>query len=332
MNSGDSRNLCIDCLRGTSAVIVALFHFNAPYRELTDLYHRFIHFGHLGVPVFFVVSGYCIAAARTKETPLVFWCRRFLRIYPPFGASILLVLAIVGLRWATTGKNDAITLPHSIADWIVMSAGFTSPANGVAGINWVYWSLGYEIAFYVIVGLLPLRWLPAGAIALGVLGFWGVPFPFDRWGLFGLGVATYLWTKNQRIPAGMIAVCCVVSAIRRLPWGDPIAATGTALLIAFPPGPLLRPFRTLWTALATMSYSLYLIHVPVGCFLLMHYSPWEQDRRLGPAVLQESLLLIACLLVAWGFSEWIEQPAHRYARQLSERLKRIPPASPSPTT
>jgi peptidoglycan/LPS O-acetylase OafA/YrhL len=58
-----------------------------------------MHYGNLGVPMFFVISGYCIAAtaqsALERRTPLgtYFW-RRFRRIYPPYW--IMLGLLIVG--------------------------------------------------------------------------------------------------------------------------------------------------------------------------------------------------------------------------------------------
>src|SRR5262245_50699078 len=58
--------------------------------------------GYFGVPMFFVVSGYCLTAAgrravRTGEPPGWFLFCRAVRIYPPLWAAVLLAVVVYAL-------------------------------------------------------------------------------------------------------------------------------------------------------------------------------------------------------------------------------------------
>src|SRR5206468_1989679 len=102
---------------------------------------------------FFVVSGFCVAAARIKNATIPFWYRRLMRIYPPYWMSSLLVLAIIAFRLATVHVNDVIAVPRDVGAWLYTALALTTPASKVSAVNWVYWSLAYELAFYAILGL-----------------------------------------------------------------------------------------------------------------------------------------------------------------------------------
>src|SRR5258707_14126470 len=92
--------LTLDILRGVAALWVFTYHFPFYTAEsVNPTLLKFFHLGHLGVPMFFVISGYCLmASARTvrrrNETVTSFLFRRMLRIYPPFWCSVLVVVAV----------------------------------------------------------------------------------------------------------------------------------------------------------------------------------------------------------------------------------------------
>ena len=310
-----ARNQMIDILRGASATAVALFHFNEPYPVLSDAYHRFVKWGWLGVPVFFVVSGFCVAAARQKSGLISFWFCRLLRIFPPYWASIVFIIGVVGLRIASTGTNDVTRIPKDLGEWIYTVAALTSPASAVQGLNWVYWSLGYELAFYIVLGVLAWRRSGVFVSLFSILAFFIPGFPFDQWGLFGLGVACYHYAKRQYSTAVTIGVICLTSNFARLGLPQAIVGSMTALVVLFPPtcclGSVLRPLRKI----GLFSYSLYLVHVPVGCYLLPHYLPWRIDRSFWPSLLQDMILLAVSLIVAYIFYRLAEKPAHDFARR-----------------
>src|SRR5262245_58064568 len=86
-----------------------------------------------GVPIFFVISGYCITASadmtRQRRKPgLTFFWRRFRRIYPPYWIWLGLVVVVV---WAVEGffhSNFFVTVdagavpnpvPLSLWKWVV---------------------------------------------------------------------------------------------------------------------------------------------------------------------------------------------------------------------
>jgi peptidoglycan/LPS O-acetylase OafA/YrhL len=312
-----ARHQAIDILRGCSAVAVALFHFNVAFPELHDAYHRTVKWGWMGVSVFFVVSGFCIAAARPKSGPVLFWFRRLSRILPPYWASVLVVLAVVGLRWVTTGTNDVTALPNDLIGWFYTVAALPAPASSVPALNWAYWSLGYELAFYILMGLLAPARTGALLVVFSVLACFAPGYPFDLWCLFGLGVACYHFTQQNYPTAIALGVVCLAASFLRLGLPQVVAGTAAALVILFPPAfalnRLFRPFKEI----GTFSYSLYLTHVPVGCYLLPYYLPWKLDRQLGPSLVQDAILLSGTLLFAYLFYRVAEKPSHDLARRVT---------------
>src|SRR5947209_659017 len=88
----------LDPLRGLAALWVFLFHFHfsEAFQHTLPLAHRLFKMGDLGVPMFFVISGFCLTAAGRRaivkaESAGAFLYRRALRIYPPFWCSIVVV-------------------------------------------------------------------------------------------------------------------------------------------------------------------------------------------------------------------------------------------------
>src|ERR1700730_6258229 len=98
------RLLGIDLLRGVACLAVVGFHIYhmsgvdespSPWRWV---FYPF-HFGSSGVTIFIVLSGFCIhlSVARTLKNSQrlraewgKFWRRRFIRLYPPYLAAIVL--------------------------------------------------------------------------------------------------------------------------------------------------------------------------------------------------------------------------------------------------
>src|SRR5688500_1389308 len=85
----------IDALRGIAALAVVLTHIPREHRGRIDgTFFAFlpIDFGTLGVPLFLVISGFCIHLAVARRALeghsasvdwAAFWKRRFYRLYPP---------------------------------------------------------------------------------------------------------------------------------------------------------------------------------------------------------------------------------------------------------
>ena len=133
----------------------------------------------IGVPIFFVISGYCIAATadsqRLRGRPAAtYFCRRFRRIFPPYWACValaVLVVGAVGMLGAPGLFSDAdheVPSPTSLglSQWIGNLALIETWRNAAFGGERKLfldhaWTLCYEEQFYLVVGLfllLPRRW------------------------------------------------------------------------------------------------------------------------------------------------------------------------------
>ena len=89
----------LDLMRGLAALWVFFYHFSLlfPFDQTSSFLHAAFCYGYLGVPMFFVISGYCMAAAarsalRREESVSSFLYRRMRRIYPPFWCSAVVTL------------------------------------------------------------------------------------------------------------------------------------------------------------------------------------------------------------------------------------------------
>lgn len=123
----------------------------------------------IGVPMFFVVSGYCIAASidslRRKPHSLsqYFW-RRLRRIYPPLWVAFGFVIGFTfAVRQFPRFFDNCRQLPRmeafSAMDWLGNLSATTSWLPGLFGDKGKYlltntWTLCYEEQFYAVTGVL----------------------------------------------------------------------------------------------------------------------------------------------------------------------------------
>ncbi len=124
-------------------------------------------FGWIGVPLFFVISGFCIHASALKHGELrlgnFFW-RRFWRIYPPYVAA--LIFAIVLSRTdigSPAGRAQLWSHLLLIHNW---------RPEWIFALNGVFWSLAVEAQLYLLYPLLwkmRARWGIGGALKLTLL-------------------------------------------------------------------------------------------------------------------------------------------------------------------
>lgn len=112
----------LDIARGLAALMVFCFHISNLITAASPTLGRLASYGYMGVPIFFVISGYCMAASakqvlRKNRSAGSFLRKRFLRIYPPFWASILVIMAIpyllAGLSILKTGNYIWPTLGYA---------------------------------------------------------------------------------------------------------------------------------------------------------------------------------------------------------------------------
>jgi len=205
------------CVRKTPMTAMPTHLWPARYRmidgwralaALTVVCHH-LHFGiqynvgHMGVMVFFVISGYCIAA--TSESCLrhghgltTYMRRRVRRIYPPYLFALLFFAATRLLKWTMGG---GMQLSSSIIVWLqtlTLTQWLTllwHPATYASSNQTLcvaaFWSLNYEEQFYLVIGAImvvssrlgwPIMW---GVLALMIPAFaWNLTHPSISYGFF----------------------------------------------------------------------------------------------------------------------------------------------------
>lgn len=96
----NSRYILLDAFRGISILWIVCFHVLKDVREQYIFILDFIiSYGHLGVQIFFVISGYGIAVSVDSryQKPLTFLLFRLRRIYLPYWWHLLFALLIIPL-------------------------------------------------------------------------------------------------------------------------------------------------------------------------------------------------------------------------------------------
>ena len=314
----------LDLFRAVAVLMVMAAHLG---RALPDAIAQFwFVYGRLGVEVFFVVSGYVIpySLARSGYRPFarggfpVFAARRFLRIHPPYLAAVVLTFAIawpwrhaIGLPWLETWGTAARSLVY-----------FYFPAD-----NPVFWSLLVEIEYYLLMGLLfPLLAHRRMEIAFGTLlallllarfsgepgGAFHLPQYLPR---FAAGFALF-WLGEGRI--GWRRFVVLVAALWLWDDGSPAAAATSITALA-----IMGAMR--WTGsyprfldplffLGTISYSVFLIHLPVGVKITALGQAFLGDGA-GWGVAIFLVAVAAALGMSTLFYHGVEVPFHRMAER-----------------
>jgi peptidoglycan/LPS O-acetylase OafA/YrhL len=157
--NSDKRLKSLDGVRGLAVLIVFLSHVSA--REISGIsWLNFHGIGHIGVYLFFVLSGYLLTQNLLSGQSLQeFYIRRFFRIVPLYFVVLLIVFA---------------TQMHGY-----YSPRYLHVENGVAGFikhmlfiqgDGVFWTIAAEFNFYLMLPLFVwagikfgARWLALGA-------------------------------------------------------------------------------------------------------------------------------------------------------------------------
>lgn len=143
-----TRYVNVDGLRLLCALAVLLFHYL--YRgSLEGLYAPLLtsaafsdvfKYGHIGVHIFFCISGFVIAYSASGRGAWAFATARFARIYPTF---ILCLTVLFAARWMWGGTAFPAHIGQYLANFLIMPQ-----LVGQEFMSGVYWSIVTEMIFY----------------------------------------------------------------------------------------------------------------------------------------------------------------------------------------
>jgi peptidoglycan/LPS O-acetylase OafA/YrhL len=216
-----SRLVALDLVRFFAAFSVVLYHYTARNSSAAfPLLKEITKFGYLGVPLFFMISGYVISFSANNRSAAEFVASRFARLYPAFWAGIsvtCITTALLGASQYSTGR-------------ILANLTMFNTYLGFEDIEGVYWTLHEELKFYGCVSVLLLfgvfskfkLWLSVW-VSLAVLHLLTHQPVFMGWLIspiysssFIAGVAFYLIRKDgvNRYNISILLVSLIVSGLR----------------------------------------------------------------------------------------------------------------------
>ncbi|MBD1365888.1 acyltransferase [Mucilaginibacter sp. ZT4R22] len=319
MINSPGRNHLIDGLRFLAACGIVLYHLNLPASEGGNWYQTLCGKLWLGVPVFFVISGYCIfiAIGHTK-TAGQFIVRRFFRIFPAYWFSLFVVALAVAFYLLVTGINSVTVIPRTVPGILATLTLLTDPFSEIHTVNGVYWSLTYEVFFYVVVYLVILLnnryWLPviigitliAAALPVQQHGFL---FWMRNWPVFSFGIALYYIIHNrQQLYWGLLLFVVSITGIIAIndypPYYILCFATGL-LIIANSRWPL---GENALSKPGDYSYGIYLLHIPVCCNILSYYRGEAIQNNILFNITFDVVMLIIVVLLSALVYNYIEKP------------------------
>jgi peptidoglycan/LPS O-acetylase OafA/YrhL len=178
----------MDGVRGVAVLTVFLSHSSGRDQSLAPWLH-FQGIGHLGVYLFFVLSGFLLAHTllRRRQSAGEFYVRRFFRIFPLYA---LVVTAVVCVQ-QSTGVLDLRFL-HVKDGW----AGYVRHLTFLQGDS-VFWTIAAEFQFYFVMPFLVVA-----------LGRWGRPAAMACAAFavaYGLWYLAIVWHWLPGLPALKLA-------------------------------------------------------------------------------------------------------------------------------
>ncbi len=318
----------LEPLRGLAALAVAWFHFTNGGNLVPagSWLQRSGAGGWLGVEVFFVVSGFIIPYSmhrggyRFPRDAGRFVLKRVLRLDPPYLAAIALTVALwyaSALVPGFQGQMPSLTIPQVLAH-----LGYLNTFLGYDWISPVFWTLAIEFQYYLLAAIgftaladeRPAVRLAALVVLAGTMfAGAGDAFVFHYAGLFALGGATFHRRSGLMGDAVYLTVVAALTAATSLAIGPLVGGVGaaTALVIAYARVPRVPALS--W--LGAVSYSVYLLHVPIGGRVVNLGSRFAGDSvSLQLAVLAAAVG--ASLVAAVVMYRLVERPAQRWSSSI----------------
>jgi peptidoglycan/LPS O-acetylase OafA/YrhL len=302
--------------------------------------------GHFGVELFFIISGFVIfMTIERKETVREFAVSRLTRLMPTFVVAMLLATALL-LLWPMPPLQSP-TLRQFLANLTMAPTFF-----GELEIDMPYWTLTYELVFYVFMavvmalGLLrSTEWIGLAGIAISCVFIATLDVRLHHRSaivllvyyssFFLIGICLYHIHQRTARPITYVVLAVAIAA----------TAMGGGERSFHTPGSIYLPLTMaltlfVWFAgehghliawrplifLGRISYPLYLVHVAVGFQII----------RLGvergwSTVTGIALATVVCLAVATLLHYAVELPGQRWGRALAKRHAIVPPGPAAQT-
>jgi peptidoglycan/LPS O-acetylase OafA/YrhL len=333
----------LDVLRGFAAAAVMLHH-HGQYYDVLYPGRIPLSFdlgpGHFGVELFFIISGFVILMTiERKKTVREFAISRTARLMPAFLAALVMATVIRAL--SPVPFLDTPTLPQFAANLTMAPVLF-----GQTAMDMTYWTLTYELMFYIGMGLIlavgMLRWTEwFGLLAVAVSCLFiatldvrlhhrsSIVLLVYYSNFFLIGICLYRIHARMARPVTWVALAVAIT-VTVLGGGEKSFDTPGRLYL-----PLTLAFTALvWFAisrhgkwlvwrplvfLGQISYPLYLVHVVLG-FAVIRWGIEHGWSTIEGVVAAGLVSIITATLLHY----LVERPGGRWVR--TTLSPRHPPA------
>ncbi|MBP8271421.1 MAG: acyltransferase [Sphaerotilus sp.] len=335
----------IDFLRGLACLSVVAFHFlhrgqqgNWLVDQTWPWLQSVASLGHLGVHLFFMISGFVILMSAEGATVRGFIASRVSRLYPAFWVGVLLTGAVA---WVSGSEAFAVT-PGQVLVNLTMVPHWVQ----VEFVDGAYWSLAVELQFYLLVIALlhfgqmrRVEWWIAAWLLISSVNAVRRMYPLEFWldarwaPLFAAGMLFYrisrhgwngprylllLWAFSLTLWYGWIGAVGSKLGSEVVWLGLPaqvlVALTlFHAVFLAIVSGRLTMRASPLVYWFGVLTYPVYLLHQNIGYIALM--APMAAWRALDFNV-RVLIVLAVVVAVSWLVHHWIERPLSKWLRAM----------------
>jgi peptidoglycan/LPS O-acetylase OafA/YrhL len=352
-DSADDKLLGIELLRFASAVAVLVFHYQhfafvgdkqsnfvADAQPFYSTLSLFYNYGFYGVQIFWCISGFiffwkygALIPAR-KVSGYKFFVLRFSRLYPLHFATLLIVAVLQILYFTKTGAyfvyqyND---LYHFLLQLFLASDwGFQHGES----FNGPIWSISIEVLLYFVFFLV-LRYISGSIFVLGLMAVFPAAIMFLKFSAhpffscmmyFYVGCLTAFTyarikdTARLRTIISWIAVLAIgaVTALQLVVSVKPIyfllVFSPALILLSVMHMPANRHISAALVAAGSMTYSSYLLHVPIQLSVVTLASYAGFSIPVYNAAFFVSFLVGTLILSFYCFKHF-ELPAQNHLRR-----------------
>ena len=350
------RFLFLHAIRGVAAMAVVFYHLYGNLKaEVTSWFpsvlSTILQHGYLGVPVFFVISGFVIT--HSVDCPNItpayigrFALRRALRLDPPYWAMIAITIVLMQFKNNFFGGHDIlpsvkVTFAHLF---------YLQDLLGYNALSAVFWTLCLEVQLYLIYiilsGLslyLAKKFLQLNfesfhtiiLVSLGVYSFAayiqllpagpaGLFIPF--WHFFLLGHLAYKSIKNNDstiffIFTAYILCLSLVTSFN----ANVVAALISAIVffIAYKSNYIYEGLgHSVFQYFGTISYSLYLSHADIGWKAVSFAKVYIFNNSARLNVFEFLFCLVSGLIVSIISAHFLYRLIELPSSRLSKSLKK----------
>ncbi|MFY7890699.1 MAG: acyltransferase family protein [Spirosomataceae bacterium] len=329
----------VQMLRGLACLAVFFVHFFSEKNELPANNPLVIasNYGYLGVHVFFVISGFIIPYSMYQNAYKIqhfmqLWGRRMVRIELPYVVSIALVVILKYVGNWLYQRGQPLEL-----DWntVLLNIGYLNVFFGKEFVNHAYWTLFVELQFYLYIGLVFPLLIHKNILVrnfsyvpfLALNYFWvGGLLLHSNLPIFILGIFAFQFCvgviKQTEMLVSMI-ICVLLTLywqhqVLHLPEAYPIMyASIFAVIFIF----AARFKSKVLNFLGKISFSMYLIHVPVSVFII----PLFINHIHNPTylIIYRFLVLGVVIGASYLFYLLVEKPAIILSKKFKMRSKEV---------